>query len=64
MVVDVDVTLERIRELVNEQLDGGYIADRAQELCELLEAIDEWIAGGGVLPARWQRPAEGSAASC
>lgn len=24
-------------------------------LCELVEALDEWLAGGGFLPKRWKR---------
>ena len=44
------------------RLDGAFTADQRADiiakclrLTELIEALDHWITGGGVLPDRWVR---------
>jgi hypothetical protein len=45
-LADSDEPLERFAEKL-EAL--------AEELADRVEALDHWLAGGGFLPARWQR---------
>ncbi|MFD7161410.1 hypothetical protein ACFV9C_42965 [Kribbella sp. NPDC059898] len=48
--MDPNETLAMIRALVSSQLElecGG-------ELAELVQALDEWMSGGGFLPHDWQ----------
>lgn len=56
--MDVDATLARIRELTAE-IDTRELtlaqSSELVELVELVEALDEWLTGGGFLPARWAR---------
>ena len=50
--MDVNATLQEIRDLVGESQSGCEIdTDR---LVELIEALDTWISRGGFLPKAWQ----------
>lgn len=54
--MDPNATLKRILELVEEihSTDNpNYLANRAPELAEAVEALDEWLSRGGFLPTRW-----------
>lgn len=60
IVMDPQATLDRLRELVHETAtaeSNEHKADLADEFAELVEAMDNWIGGGGVLPQSWQREA-------
>ena len=57
--MDINATLERLRRLAidatriaeNEpHRDTSHIAD---EMAELFQALDTWLARGGLLPAAW-----------
>lgn len=38
--------------------EGRPIAtDDVERLCELVQAMDQWLAKGGFLPGRWERSA-------
>lgn len=51
--MDPNATLAEIRALV-AACQAGDIID-GDRLAELVSALDEWITGGGFLPAAWQR---------
>ncbi len=62
--MDPDANLEEQLRLATSLLDVGDIeldeADMVDtatvlRLAELVQALDEWIAGGGFLPKAWQR---------
>lgn len=52
--MDPTVTLAKIRELLAwpHALDG----QSADELVDLVRALDEWITRGGFLPEQWPVP--------
>jgi hypothetical protein len=57
--MDPDVTLARLRETVGnwQQKGADNLKDpiaEAQEMADLFEALDTWIAKGGFLPAAWK----------
>lgn len=59
--MDPDANLKEQRELaalIQSQLDEGETPDEDDvlRLSELVIALDEWIAGGGFLPAAWRKP--------
>jgi hypothetical protein len=63
--MDPTACLVEIRELRVALLEEREITDvddvmnlmrQASRLPELIEALDEWISGGGSLPQQWQRP--------
>lgn len=50
--MDPDACLEEIRDLVGK----GHIEDLREDferLCELVEALDDWVSKGGRLPKAW-----------
>lgn len=66
--MDPDANLaEQLRLVANIRKDDDANDDRAapvpmpfnpsdvRRLCELVEALDGWIANGGFLPRRWRR---------
>ncbi len=50
--MDPNANLAEQRRIVAQILDGDSSADWSR-LAELVEALDQWIAGGGFLPAAW-----------
>lgn len=62
--MDPNANLEEQRRLAKQILSAGrgpkqnLTLDRAHRLAELVEALDEWISGGGFLPADWQKPTD------
>lgn len=55
--MDPNATLFEIRDrqaAVKEALDGdGDLAEAADELVDLVKALDDWLTAGGFLPAAW-----------
>jgi len=56
--MDPDATLRGIRELskdVRRMVDMGYMPDDhvANALVERVEALDEWLVNGGIVPSAW-----------
>lgn len=49
--MDPNATLDRMR----RHLDAAHSADEFDELCELVEAMDNWLSKGGFLPDAWKR---------
>lgn len=49
--MDPDACLEEIRTVVDQINDG--VPGLATALAELVDALDEWIIGGGFLPRAW-----------
>ena len=45
----------RLTAIINESIYASEISDAAVELAELAEALDQWISGGGFLPAQWRK---------
>lgn len=52
--MDPDTCLERIRDLIRLHHRRGalHLADTA-DLCEHVEALDEWLSKGGHFPSAW-----------
>lgn len=48
--MDVDETLKQIRALLKIR---RLTADQSAFLQDLMESLDNWIVGGGFLPASW-----------
>jgi hypothetical protein len=42
---------------VDALIDGDPVLDAADQIIELHEALDEWLAKGGFLPTKWEHPA-------
>lgn len=55
--MDPETNLKDQRRLAERILNGDGDESDAYRLAELVEALDEWIAKGGFLPARWKRRA-------
>jgi hypothetical protein len=53
--MDPEANLKDQRRLAERILNGDGSESDAYRLAELVEALDEWIAKGGFLPARWKR---------
>lgn len=53
--MDPNENLERQRRIVAGILSSVQADDRAVELAELVEALDQWITNGGFLPKEWER---------
>jgi hypothetical protein len=57
--MDPNANLKEQLELVEqlqrtmERGDTHFDPEDVARLCELVEALDGWIAGGGFLPERW-----------
>lgn len=52
--MDPDATLTDVLEEARRIADGYVVNTRAVDLARDLLALDEWIAKGGYLPARWR----------
>jgi len=60
--MDPDANLAEQVRLATAVVDGkpsGGMTPVADRLAELVLAMDEWIRGGGFLPAAWSRAAKG-----
>lgn len=53
--MDPNANLEEQLRLAGRMLTDGPHDQDALRLCELVEALNEWIERGGFLPARWTR---------
>lgn len=54
--MDPNANLEELRRLVRRKLyDNNLTPDEDVRLAELVEALDQWIAGGGFLPTAWAK---------
>ena len=54
--MDPEIVLKRIRQLTRRILESDdYVntASTAYELAEKVQALDEWISKGGLLPEDW-----------
>jgi hypothetical protein len=55
--MDPESTLQELREHVRAAQNGETVdVDRA---LDLVEALDQWLCGGGFLPREWANPATG-----
>lgn len=52
--MDPNATLADIRALIGIQKDGELESYQVDRLCDLVDALDEWIIKGGLLPKTWQ----------
>jgi len=52
--MDPNATLDRIRELVHEQLNGELDEHEVNELAESIGNLDDWLSKKGFLPIAWQ----------
>jgi len=52
--MDPNATLDRIRELVHAQHDGGLDDAQVDELVESIGNLDDWLSKKGFLPIAWQ----------
>jgi hypothetical protein len=51
--MDPNVTLETLRDLLDRyEVDESVVP----EIVETFHGLDEWLTGGGFLPAEWDRP--------
>lgn len=60
--MDPDENLRQQRKIAAEMLrardKGGWTSfDDVARLCELVQALDEWIVRGGSLPGEWTQEA-------
>lgn len=53
--MDPDITLANIRRLTKLTHERDLEPSEADDLAELIEALDDWIARGGFLPRAWAR---------
>jgi len=58
--MDPDENLREQRKLVARLLhasdtESALHPDDVQRLCELVQALDKWLEGGGGLPNEWKR---------
>lgn len=57
--VNLEEQLEISRYIINEDIDKhtssetAWMAGQGQRLAELVLSLDEWLAGGGFKPRRW-----------
>lgn len=56
--MDPNAALQNIREMVSATLANAdeSTSEWLLELCESVDALDEWISNGGFLPAAWVKP--------
>ncbi len=62
--MDPNAALAELRRLVaSNQVDVGLLEQdpaeverRLDRMCELVEALDNWVMGGGFLPFEWLSP--------
>ncbi len=59
--MDLNVTLQEIRELIRQHAVKPLSKIDVDDLCDLIEALDECLSKGGFLPMRWAwgEPPEG-----
>ena len=57
--MDPNATLEQLRQLavqvLNPDREDALVDEAAEEMAELVRALDDWISRGGFLPAAWSR---------
>lgn len=56
--MDSNAALARIREVVQEldgETDEFKYGQLGEELCQLVQGLDEWLSRGGFLPQAWER---------
>ncbi|ANA87021.1 hypothetical protein SEA_STROSAHL_87 [Gordonia phage Strosahl] len=53
--MDPDTTLERIRRFVDSNNSCDLDPSEVDELTELFESLDAWLASGGFLPFKWAK---------
>lgn len=56
--MDPDAALEELRRLAKENLRdtcATFARADSERLSELVLALDDWIRGGGFLPAAWSK---------
>lgn len=53
--MDPNANLKELLAWANARAEGEADDDADRYAAELVLALDEWIAGGGFLPKRWQR---------
>lgn len=53
--MDPDANLAEQLRIVQRVNDGKADTDDAYRLADLVEALHEWIAGGGFLPKAWKK---------
>lgn len=59
--MDPDENLARQHQIANDVIRGtirssGEMRGLCEELCDLIEALDDWLRKGGALPERWRKP--------
>lgn len=52
--MDPNATLAELRELIGQWEHGTWGEARTDRAMGLAHALDEWLSGGGYLPADWQ----------
>lgn len=45
--------IERMMKAYDDENGNGIDQDDANRLCELVQALDDWLTGGGFLPPSW-----------
>lgn len=55
--MDPNVTLAAIRDLVTVSNERALTITESNELCERIEALDEWLSKGGFSPEPWRSKA-------
>ena len=60
--MDPNAALENMRRAVanyrageDADMSAAELVDYARDMAELFAGLDEWVTGGGFLPAAWQR---------
>jgi hypothetical protein len=53
--MDPDANLKEMLELADQTLMAERADRSAMRLAELVEAMDDWLRGGGCLPEHWRR---------
>jgi hypothetical protein len=53
--MDPNSTLEEIRRIIEDNFKSALPLDEdgSERLCDLINALDNWIVGGGFLPESW-----------
>lgn len=53
--MDPDATLRRVREIIANMEAHDTTTEELCELAQLVDALDQWLSGGGFLPVNWRR---------
>jgi hypothetical protein len=56
--MDPNAALERLRELIAINVRAetdSFKSELADDICEVLEGLDQWLSRGGFLPKAWNR---------